>query len=334
MTIISTAPTRLDLAGGTLDLEPLYLFHKKASSVNIAITVPATVELTVRRDRRLTITSTDRRQTIAATNLKALSSRRLPLITAVVKHFAPTSGLALTAHSAAPHGSGLGASSSLMVALVAAFQRLQRQSAAPDVLLRLAKTLETTVIQVPTGYQDYLAAIHGGVNAWHFGTPGITREPLRLSSRFTKHLEEHLILAYTGRPHFSGVNNWEIFKSHVNGSRRIYRLFEELRDNALAMTQALKSESLAAVARVLKRDWATRKKLAPTVSTPTIDRLLREGKTAGVTAARVCGAGGGGCVALLAEHGRTASLKAWLSRRRVPILPYRIDQKGLRVLTT
>ena len=142
------------------------------------------------------------------------------------------------------------------------------------------------------------------------------------------------MLAYTGVPHFSGINNWQIFKSHVDGNRRMYRLFEELRDNALTMTKALKAQSFKALAQALQKDWVTRQKLAASVSTKPIDRLMREGRKHGLAAARVCGAGGGGCVALLAQPGQAVRLKTWLNRRRAIILPYRIDPKGLRVSTT
>ncbi len=164
---------------------------------------------------------------------------------------------------------------------------------------------------------------------WHFGPGGIRREALRLSLGFAKTLERQLILAFTGTPRFSGTNNWEIFKRHVDGNQKIYNLFEQLRDNALAMAHALKSESLTQVARALNRDWVTRRKLAPGVSTPKIDRMLREGKHAGVIGARVCGAGGGGCVAMLAKMGQLSILRRWLVHQRVSVLPYRIDRQGI-----
>ncbi len=332
MQITASAPTRIDLAGGTLDLEPLYLFHPGASSVNLAITLPATVRLRPHRSSTVEIIAHDRRQSVRVASWKKLSVGRLPLITAAVRHFIPTSGFTLETDCRAPAGSGLGGSSALIIALVAAFRRWRGEPLDREAILKNAKGLETAVIKVPTGFQDYLPALHGGLNVWHFGPDGIRREALRLSSGFLKILERQLVLAFTGVPHFSGTNNWEIFKRHVDGDRRVRRLFDQLRDNAQAMAAALRSESLPQVARVLDRDWQTRRKLAPGVSTPRIERLLRAGKRAGVMAARVCGAGGGGCVVFLARRGREAIVRSWLANQRIEILPYRIDLQGLRVM--
>lgn len=331
MLITASAPTRIDLAGGTLDLEPLYLWHPGACSVNLAVTLPATVRLTPRRGSVVEIVARDRRQSIRAASWEKLSGGRLPLIAAAIRHFAPSSGFILETDCRAQAGSGLGGSSSLIVALVAALRCWQKLPMDKDAILRTAKGIETAVIKVPTGFQDYLAALHGGLNAWHFGPDGIRREALRARPAFLRTLERQLVLAFTGVPHFSGTNNWEIFKRHVDGNVRVRRLFDQLRDNAQAMAAALRSENLSSVARVLDRDWQTRRQLAPGVSTPRIERLLRAGKRAGVMAARVCGAGGGGCVAFLARQSRVAAVRSWLVKQRVAVLAYRIDARGLQV---
>jgi len=333
MTIIASAPTRIDLAGGTLDLEPLYLFHPGACSVNLAVTLPATVRLSPRRGTAVDLIARDRRQTVRAAALRKLSDRRLPLLVAAARHFMPATGFTLVTDCAAPAGSGLGGSSSLAIALVAAFRKWQRLPLNRDETLTIAKGIETSVIQVPTGFQDYLPALYGGLNVWHFGVSGIRHEPLRLSTGFMKILERQLVLAYTGVPHFSGMNNWEIFKRHVDGNQKIYNLFEQLWDNALAMASALKAQNLAQVARVLNRDWATRKKLAPGVSTPKIDRLIADGKRVGVIGSRVCGAGGGGCMALLVKTGKAEILRLWLNNKKIRVLPYNIDIQGLKLKT-
>lgn len=253
------------------------------------------------------------------------------MLTAAIAHFAPVSGFTLETDCAAPAGSGLGGSSALIVALVAALRRWRKLPQDLDAVLQTAKGIETAVIKVPTGFQDYLPALHGGLNTWHFGADGIGREALRLRSGFLKTLERQLVLAFTGVPHFSGTNNWEIFKRHVDGNTRVWRLFDRLRDNAVAMADALRAQSLPQVARVLNRDWQVRRQLAPGVSTSKIDRLVREGKRVGVMGSRVCGAGGGGCVAFLVRSGRAAAVASWLAKCRIVVLPYRIDTRGLTV---
>ncbi|MDD5110767.1 MAG: hypothetical protein PHI63_06180 [Patescibacteria group bacterium] len=329
--IFASAPTRIDLAGGTLDLDPIYLFHPNASTVNLAITVPATVTLTPRPGQRVTIEAKDLHIVEAAPRWQRLSDRRLPLVIAAIRYFAPASGFDLVTKCSAPAGSGLAGSSALNVAMLAAFRTWQKQPLNREEMRVIARGIETSVIKVPTGLQDFLPLLYGGLNVWHFGIDGIRREPLRLSADFLKTLERQLVLAYTGIPHFSGMNNWEIFKRHVDGNRKVVSLFDQLRDNAIAMAQALKSESLPQVARVLQKDWIARRKLAPGVSTPKINRLLAEGKRVGVLGSRVCGAGGGGCVAMLARVGKAEAVRRWISQRRILELPYRIDWKGVVV---
>src|SRR3989338_2747598 len=95
MKIFASAPTRIDLAGGTLDLEPLYLFHPGSSSVNLAITLPATVALTPRSGRGVVVVARDRGQTFRAASVKMLPAGKLPLLTAAITHFPPASGFTL-----------------------------------------------------------------------------------------------------------------------------------------------------------------------------------------------------------------------------------------------
>ena len=109
-------------------------------------------------------------------------------------------------------------------------------------------------------------------------------------------LQQRIVLCYTGEPRNSGTNNWEITKRHIDGDRYIFDCFERIRDTAAAMREALARGDWDEVGRAIAQEWENRKRLAPGVTTPAIDDLIARATAAGATAAKVCGAGGGGCL--------------------------------------
>ena len=140
------------------------------------------------------------------------------------------------------------------------------------------------------------------------------------------------MLCYTGEPRNSGTNNWDITKRHIDGDRHVFDCFERIRDTAAAMREALTSGDWDATARCLATEWENRKRLAPGVTTPAIDGLIARAMAAGAPAAKVCGAGGGGCLFCLAppeqRAGRAAKRSAAGGAR---LLDFRIETTGLHV---
>ena len=132
-------------------------------------------------------------------------------------------------------------------------------------------------------------------------------------------------------PRFSGANNWDLFKRHIEGDRKTVALFEALRDNAISMRDAFIREDVAGIADLLNRDWKTRRRSLPTMSTPSIDRLIRALRRAGALGARVCGAGGGGCLALIIEPEARGRLIALAEGAGARILPCAVNTRGLVV---
>src|SRR5690606_758931 len=129
----------------------------------------------------------------------------------------------------------------------------------------------------------------------------------------------------------SGTNNWEIMKRHIDGDRHVFECFERIRDTAAAMREALMRRDWAEVGRTLSREWQNRKRLAPGVSTPSIDDLLARAEAAGAYAGKVCGAGGGGGLFCLAPPERTAAVREALAGAGARLLDFRIETEGLRV---
>ena len=166
--------------------------------------------------------------------------------------------------------------------------------------------VEAQAIKVPTGLQDYRPAMYGGIAALELGEHGLTRVPLRIDAA---ELERRIVLCYTGAPRNSGTNNWEIMKRHIDGDRHVFDCFERIRDTAAAMREALERWRLGRRPGATSlRNGSNRKRLAPGVSTPQIDDLIARALAAGAHAAKVCGAGGGGCLFCLAPPEQAAAV--------------------------
>ena len=340
MRIHAWAPTRIDLAGGTLDLWPLYLFHPGALTVNVAITRYAHAVAEPRRDKRIVLISRDSNQREEFASLAALERKRrykLPLLAELVAHFAPSKGLMLTTWSEAPAGAGLGGSSAMAVAVCAALQgpfglaqgeRAPKRARSHD-WIALARDIEARVLGVPTGEQDHYPPVYGGANAIHLDPVRTRHEPLRVPAR---ELEARLVLVYTGAPRRSGINNWEVMKNYLDGDVRLRRNFEEIAAAAREAREALLAREWTRLAHAMRRDAEARRRNAPTISTPFIDKLARASERHRALAAKVCGAGGGGCVVFLCEPKRRGELASALAAAGATLLPFRIATRGVQVV--
>ena len=328
----SEAPTRIDLAGGTLDIPPLYLFHYPAITVNMAIEIKA--RAIISNSRQTKVISHDQNITAKWENPQHISWKeypRLELILRLIKSFNPTENIQVEIDSDAPAGSGLGGSSVIAIALTAALAKWFNHELSKDELVEYAKSIETQTIKVPTGYQDYCGAVYGKVHAYEMGLNGKLKLTPLGSQAFHRELERHLLLVYVGRPHFSGTNNWELFKRHIEGDKKIVDFFDKLRENAVLMKEALESEQINKVAEILNKDWEIRKAMLPTMTTPEIEHLLSETFKKGAFAARVCGAGGGGCVALLINPDKRSELACLIKEMNMLVIPTKISEKGVIV---
>jgi D-glycero-alpha-D-manno-heptose-7-phosphate kinase len=333
--IEARAPTRIDLAGGTLDIWPLYLFHPGALTVNCAITRYATcaVETAARGSKRILLVSLDdgRRESFASlAALERARRYRLPLLAQLVRMFRPSAGFTLTTASEAPPGSGLGGSSAMAVAICAALDRLTSADLRREDWIHMSRDAEAVVIGIPTGTQDHYPPAFGGVSAIHLRPGGERRERLGCD---TRGLEARLVLGYTGKPRKHGINNWEVFSRHIGGDRRVRRNLAEIAAIAREMRAALGRDAWAEAGRLMRAEWEFRRRNLPTISTPVVDRVIRAARREGALSGKVCGAGGGGCVALLVEPNARKRVEAAIEKAGGAVLPQRIDRRGVTVRT-
>jgi D-glycero-alpha-D-manno-heptose-7-phosphate kinase len=335
MIIESSAPTRADLAGGTIDIWPLYLFHTGASTVNFALSLRASARIETLDDQRIILESRDRGARVETTVARIddlATDDQLELVSKMVHFFRPEVGFHLIANSEAPAGAGISGSSALAIALIGALNRLVGDRYEPNSFIGIAANVETTVIRVPAGIQDYYPAQYGSASCIHLRPDGVEREELAVD---TDEIDRRFVICYTGEPRLSGINNWEVFKRHIDGDREVFEIFERIRDAAEQMRDALLADDWRAVGEIMRTAYPNRKRLAPNITTPLMDAIVEKALANGAEAAKVCGAGGGGCIAFLCADGRKEDVaRALSSEPGAEVLNWKVSREGLIVSET
>jgi D-glycero-alpha-D-manno-heptose-7-phosphate kinase len=332
MIIESSAPTRADLAGGTIDIWPLYLFHTGATTVNFALSLRASVRIETRDDDRIILESLDRGVRLETTTERIdelADDSQLELVSKMVHFFRPAAGFHLLANSEAPAGAGISGSSALAIALIGGLNKLVGNRYDEANFIGIAANIETTVIKVPAGIQDYYPAQYGSASCIHLRPDGVEREQLAID---LEEIERRFVICYTGEPRLSGINNWEMFKRHIDGNAEVFEIFERIRDAAEQMRDALLANDWDAVGEVMRAAYPNRKRLAPNITTPQMDAIVEKALANGAEGAKVCGAGGGGCIAFLCAEGRQEDVaRALAAEPGAQVLNWKVSREGLFV---
>jgi D-glycero-alpha-D-manno-heptose-7-phosphate kinase len=331
MHITAKSPCRVDLAGGTLDIWPLYLFHKDSVTVNFAVDRYTHCELKTRGDKKIVLRAADQKSEETFDSLEELTAARkfkLPLLAYVLRYFRPQTGIEVDTTSEAPTGAGISGSSSLIITLASALNKFTGARYDIEKIREIAQNVEAQIIRVPTGCQDYYPAMYGGISAIELTPAGIYRKGIDVN---LDDFNERIVLAYTGVPRNSGINNWEVTKAHINGDKAVHKNFDKIAAIACGMRKAMERQDWTEAARLLREEWGHRKTNAPGISTPLIDRLIEVTRKAGARGAKVCGAGGGGCVFFLVDRGAKARVSQLIEENGSQVLNVSVAPKGVRV---
>lgn len=305
------SPTRVDLAGGTLDLWPLYNFFGGATTVNLAIDIFTFVELEVLSDSRtIHLESLDLKRSRSYTDHQQLLDDHDPdfaLFRIVLEYFKPEFGLRLRTKSDSPVGGGLGGSSSLMISLLKAFaEATERPFHSVHKMVEVAHNLEAQLLLTPTGTQDYYPAVSGGINILEYAPHG-TRQNL-FTHKNVEEIESRFLLVYTGRSHHSGMNNFEVLQKAVARDAQTIRALSNLRVVAQEVGAKVRAGLWKDLASLFHREYEFRIQLAPAILSPEIKELHQLTLAAGAEAVKICGAGGGGCVLVWCTPGTKDSV--------------------------
>lgn len=293
------SPTRVDLAGGTLDMWPLYNFVGECRTINVAIDIWTTAEINVESNSKVRIESEDYKQAWDFKNLEDFLSspdKKLFLYQAVIRFFQKKikSGFTLKTQSESPIGGGLGGSSSLMISMMKAFAEMTGTKF-KDIhhMVHCAHNIESQILMTPTGTQDYYPAVSGGLSILGYSTEGITDQVIDVTGT---PLMDNFLLVYTGKSHHSGLNNFEVLKACTQKDEKVLKALYDIRQISEEMNAVVQAKKWDQVADLFQREYKARIQLTPAFTSPEIEHLSQLVIANGASGVKICGAGGGGCV--------------------------------------
>lgn len=316
------SPTRFDLAGGTLDMWPIWSMLGSATTINVAIDIFTHCTLTPLPNSEIIIESEDFKKTWSFPTLHDfLESKEKDLLffQAHIRHWKPAQGFKLKTRSDSPVGGGLGGSSSLSVSVYKAFmQWCGKPTENVHDLVRHCSNIEAFILKTPTGTQDYYPAALGGLNIIDYDFSGPKVQTLQNH----KDLEKRLIVVYTGKSHHSGINNWQVLKKFIEGDKHTASALHKISEVASEMRQACVSAQWQKIPQLFDKEFEARLMLAESFMSPEIAKLKEISEQVGAEGFKICGAGGGGCVVVWSEPSKTENIKA------------EIQDRGFRVINT
>jgi D-glycero-alpha-D-manno-heptose-7-phosphate kinase len=316
MFVTAKAWCRVDLAGGTLDIWPLGLFHREARTVNVAVDLAVSVRLRPAAESYRVLQGESVVDAGSAAELASHPESALIGVAAVALDLPPFEALLA---SESPRGGGLGASSAMTVAfLTAAEEAFDRPRSQPHERVAMARDLEARLMGLPTGIQDHYPALLGGALEIR-PLPG--GERVRRLDVDLPALAASLVVVYSGQSHFSAGNNWQVVRRRLEGEPEITGLFEGIAAVAAELSPALEAGELSRVGKLMSREWSYRRRLAAGISTPVLEDLLQAAASQGAWGGKACGAGGGGCLAILGPPEQRSAIVAALERAGGKVLP-------------
>lgn len=322
------APGRIDFGGGGTDVAPYCVEHHGAV-VNGAINYYAFGTLTPRDDRRIELHALDLGIHEAAESIEALTFEGdLDLIKACVRRANPSRGFELATYSEIPVGSGLSSSAAIAVLTCAICTQYERGEFDPPAMAHLAALAERDDLNHWTGKQDQFASALGGLSFLRFEGDEVPWEAAPVSERTLRQLAKDLLLVFTGKAHLAGDIHLDILSDYRDNTGTVLEGMHGLKRVGLEMNEALRTGDLCGFADLLNENWRCHQMLHPSCATPELHRFIEVGLDNGALGAKVCGAGGGGCVVYLAEDNRKPQLARALSAIGGQVMPFAFDYQG------
>ncbi|TDU71417.1 D-glycero-alpha-D-manno-heptose-7-phosphate kinase [Prosthecobacter fusiformis] len=242
--------------------------------------------------------------------------------------------LRMSTSADAPPGSGLGSSSTLVVAMIQAYSEWLRLPLGEYDIARTAFEVERVRLKQTGGRQDQYAAAFGGVNYIEFRPEEhVVVNPLRIKSWIMNELETSLVLYYSSVPRESSRIIEEQVKMVEQGESEAINATHRLKEDAIRMKDALLRGDFEKIGQILNRSWEAKKMLASSISNSSLDETIAEARRAGAIAAKVSGAGGGGFMMFLVEPSLRHRLERALLERRGRLLPFRFCVDGVESWT-
>ena len=309
----------MGFAGGGTDVSP-YSDEFGGYVLNATINLYSFCSITPRTDTRLEFRATDRDESFEGEALP-----ELPLCGAlqihkgvynrVVRQFNSGRPLPCTivTHSDAPAGSGLGTSSTMVVAIIGAFVEWLGLPLGDHDIAQLAFELERIELGMPGGKQDQYAAVFGGFNFMEFLPENrVIVNPLQIAPAVCSELQANLVLYFTGASRESATIIQQQIENVVSRAKEPLEAMHQVKRDALVLREHLQSGDIGRFAQGLGNTWEFKKRMSTVISNAAIDSVLAQASAAGATAGKVSGAGGGGFIMFMVEPPQREQLVRFL----------------------
>ncbi len=329
LVIKARAPLRIGIAGGGTDVDP-YASEKGGLVFNTTIDKYAYCTLVPNDSNVMSVISPDYGVFKAPLDKGELSyDGNMDIFKAVTNHFGVKNGFDAYIYSDVPPGSGLGGSSTLMVAIIGAVTEWLGIKLKKYEMADLAYRLEREDIGLKGGKQDQYAAVFGGFNLMSFTKTGVKVKSLKLRESIIEELEERSLLCYTGKVRESAdiiASQVSDLKSHVSSEEA----YDESKKLAVRISKALQDGDINETGELLNLAWEQKKKFTAKVTNPTIDALYSTAIENGAIGGKVSGAGGGGFMYFICERGKKMDVAEKLRAQGAEISNFIFDSHGVK----
>ncbi len=324
MLVVTRTPLRTSFVGGGTDLPSFYREH---GGQVISTAIGLHVDVVVRR-RLLSSTPRFRIACGVYEEAEHIDGIEHPIVREALRLTGELGPLDISAHSDVPGGTGLGSSSSLCVGLLHALWRMRGESPDWRTLADAAFRLETERLDQPIGRQDQTIAAVGGLMSLRFGTDErVSADPIELSSAYASVLQAGILLFYLGGQRRAG----ELLRPLARPSAEQVSRLRALAGHCEAFATALHEQApLSTLGELLDETWQVKRRLSAGISPPLVDEAYARARAHGALGGKLLGAGGTGCLLLVAEPSRHEALRRALAA--FTELPFRLDPRGSRVL--
>jgi D-glycero-alpha-D-manno-heptose-7-phosphate kinase len=300
----SKAPLRIGLAGGGTDVSP-YSDQFGGAILNATVSLFAYANIELLNENKITVEALDRNEKQEFDLADQLTiDGKLDLLKGVYNriykdYLLPTSGFRLSTFVDAPAGSGLGTSSTLVVAILGAFVEWLKLPLGDYDIAHYAYQIERNDLKLTGGKQDQYAAMFGGVNFMEFyEADKVIVNPLRIKPEYLHELENNLVLFFTSTSRESATIIDEQVKNVNSKNEKSIEAMHQLKEQARMMKEALLKGRLDEFGAILDFGFLQKRRMASKISNSKIEEIYEAAKKAGATGGKISGAGGGGFMIL------------------------------------
>lgn len=332
--VIELGSVRVDLLGGTIDLNPINLVLPNVMTLNLATSLKAKVEISEVDFPGVIIFSKDYNVELKihsyefnVENFNSDFFGNFKFIAEILNVFNLHSGISLLLESGSPAGAGLGGSSAMGMTLYKAISKFLNLEINIENAIKIVNSLEAKILDCgPAGYQDYYPAMYGGILALKANPKGVLVEQL-YSDDLKNFLESHLTLVYSGDTRLSGINNWEVYKAFFNKEGNVRNGLNEIAELSYKTYFDILNKDFSKVLNNIALEGEVRKKLFPGILTPSMNELSLELKKLNLDIGmKVCGAGGGGCFIITHKKENAKEVLNLVEKYKMRRLEFQIEK--------